>query len=50
MPLPGTPFRNAAPGSIDARTRTDLDRLKVYGHWKQQVQTARELASRRAAP
>jgi B12-binding domain/radical SAM domain protein len=47
MPLPGTPFRAAAPGDIDAKTTVELDRLKVYGHWKHQIATARELAGRR---
>lgn len=51
MPLPGTPFRDAAPGTIDDATRADLDRLaseqRLYGHWKAQLRTARELARRR---
>jgi radical SAM superfamily enzyme YgiQ (UPF0313 family) len=49
MPLPGTPFRDAPPGDLDAKTRTELDRLKVYGHWKQQVAVARALAAQSAS-
>jgi B12-binding domain/radical SAM domain protein len=53
MPLPGTPFRNAPPGSVDDETRVALDRLagqqRLYGHWKAQIRTARELARRRDA-
>lgn len=53
MPLPGTPFRNAAPGTVDDATRERLDRLasqrQLYGQWKVQVQTAKEIADRRDA-
>ncbi|MEW5739176.1 MAG: TIGR04013 family B12-binding domain/radical SAM domain-containing protein [Myxococcota bacterium] len=53
MPLPGTPFRDAPPGNVDDETRADLDRLaseqRLYGHWKAQLRTARELARRRDA-
>jgi len=53
MPLPGTPFRDAPPGSVDDETRVELDRLasdqRLYGHWKAQLRTARELARRRDA-
>jgi len=53
MPLPGTPYRDAAPGQVDDETREELDRLasqrQLYGHWKQQELTARELAARRDA-
>lgn len=51
MPLPGTPFRNAAPGQVDGPTRLALERLAsrgmLYGHWKAQQKTAAELAERR---
>ncbi|OJH42638.1 TIGR04013 family B12-binding domain/radical SAM domain-containing protein [Cystobacter ferrugineus] len=51
MPLPGTPYRDAPPGSVDDETRRELDRLasqgRLYGHWKQQVRLANGIASRR---
>jgi B12-binding domain/radical SAM domain protein len=51
MPLPGTPFRNAPPGAIDASTEARLSALegagRLYGQWKRQMSTARELAERR---
>lgn len=51
LPLPGTPFRDAAPGAVDAETTRELDRLasqgKLYGGWKRQVTLARELRDRR---
>lgn len=51
MPLPGTPYRDAAPGSVDDETRRELDRLasqgRLYGHWKQQVKLASGIAERR---
>jgi B12-binding domain/radical SAM domain protein len=51
LPLPGTPFRDAAPGMVDAETTRELDRLaargKLYGGWKRQVTLARELRDRR---
>ena len=51
LPLPGTPFRDAAPGSVDPETVRRLDRLaargKLYGGWKRQVTLARELSERR---
>lgn len=51
MPLPGTPLRRAAAGSIDARTRARLDALqgsgRVYGSWRQQEGVARDLVARR---
>jgi B12-binding domain/radical SAM domain protein len=49
MPLPGTPFRAMAPGDIDEKTKTELDRLRVYGHWEQQIDIARDLAARRSS-
>ncbi len=51
MPLPGTPFKNAPPGRVDARTRRELERLastgRMYGQWKRQAEVAAELARRR---
>lgn len=51
MPLPGTPFRDAPPGSVDEETRVELERLasqgRLYGHWKQQIAVARGIAERR---
>ncbi|HEY8206967.1 MAG TPA: TIGR04013 family B12-binding domain/radical SAM domain-containing protein [Myxococcaceae bacterium] len=51
LPLPGTPFRDAAPGSVDPETTRELDRLaargQLYGGWKRQVTLARELSERR---
>ena len=51
MPLPGTPYRDAPPGAVDDDTRRELDRLasqgRLYGHWKQQVQLAQGIATRR---
>ncbi len=51
MPLPGTPYRDAPPGSVDDETRRELDRLasqgRLYGHWKQQAKLANGIAQRR---
>lgn len=51
MPLPGTPFRDAAPGQVDDATREELDRLAsqklLYGQWKLQERVAAQLAERR---
>ena len=51
MPLPGTPFRDAAPGDVPEDAKTKLDTLasqgRLYGHWRAQIATARELAERR---
>ncbi|MBL8912180.1 MAG: TIGR04013 family B12-binding domain/radical SAM domain-containing protein [Archangium sp.] len=51
MPLPGTPFRDAAPGQVDDETREELDRLAsqklLYGQWKLQERVAAEMAERR---
>ncbi len=48
LPLPGTPFRNAPPGTIQRLAMQKLKRLesrgKLYGQWKQQVTIARNLA------
>ncbi len=53
MPLPGTPFRDAPPGSVDEATRTELDRLasqqKLFGQWKVQLKLAADIAQRRDA-
>jgi len=53
MPLPGTPFRDAPPGSVDEATRLELERLasegRLYGHWKQQIDVARGIAERRVS-
>lgn len=47
MPLPGTPFRGAAPGRVDDATRLDLERLAgrgaLYGQWKAQEDRAARL-------
>ncbi|MFP2896255.1 TIGR04013 family B12-binding domain/radical SAM domain-containing protein [Corallococcus sp. 4LFB] len=51
MPLPGTPYRDAAPGRLDARTRQRLDFLasqgRLYGHWRAQGVLAEAIAARR---
>ncbi len=51
MPLPGTPFRDAAPGKIEEPTRVELERLaskqQLYGQWKLQERLAMQLAGRR---
>ena len=50
MPLPGTPFRDQAPGDIDKFTQHQLLKLtsqgKAFGTWQQQIETARQLARR----
>jgi len=55
MPLPGTPFRKAAPGMLTDEVRRRLRNLaskgQLYGQWEQQEVTARELAEvRRPGP
>ncbi|MCK5942081.1 MAG: TIGR04013 family B12-binding domain/radical SAM domain-containing protein [Planctomycetes bacterium] len=49
MPLPGTPFRRAAPGALTPEVRARLKRLaskgSLYGQWEQQERTAREIAA-----
>ncbi|QSQ22965.1 TIGR04013 family B12-binding domain/radical SAM domain-containing protein [Pyxidicoccus parkwayensis] len=51
MPLPGTPFRDAPAGHVDAETQRKLDRLasqgRLYGHWKHQAVLAEGIVSRR---
>jgi radical SAM superfamily enzyme YgiQ (UPF0313 family) len=53
MPLPGTPFRDQAPGFLDALTRRELGRLasqgKAYGEWQGQMDVAARLAALRAS-
>lgn len=48
LPLPGTPFRRAAPGALSQATRARLQRLasggRLYGQWEQQAELARQLA------
>ncbi|WP_455205160.1 TIGR04013 family B12-binding domain/radical SAM domain-containing protein [Kaarinaea lacus] len=52
MPLPGTPFRQQAPGHIDTLTQQQLVTLtshgKAYGKWRQQMDIAKQLAGLRA--
>jgi B12-binding domain/radical SAM domain protein len=47
LPLPGTPWRDRAPGAVDAVTRALLDRLasrgRAYGQWRRQVELAERL-------
>jgi B12-binding domain/radical SAM domain protein len=49
LPLPGTPFRKAAPGTLTPALRQRLRALasqgRLYGQWEQQERTARELAA-----
>ncbi|MBL8728226.1 MAG: TIGR04013 family B12-binding domain/radical SAM domain-containing protein [Planctomycetes bacterium] len=51
LPLPGTPFRKAAPGVLTPAMRQRLlamaSKGQLYGQWQQQEVTARELAERR---
>lgn len=53
MPLPGTPFRKAAAGAVDADTRERLESFEGAGHlfgaWRKQAEIALELEQRRAA-
>ena len=53
LPLPGTPFRKAAPGALTADVRRRLKQLaskgQLYGQWEQQEATARAMAGGRAA-
>ncbi|MFI6324596.1 TIGR04013 family B12-binding domain/radical SAM domain-containing protein [Nonomuraea sp. NPDC050556] len=48
MPLPGTPWRDAAPAFIPLETMRDLDRLAqrgdAYGHWRKQAEHSARLA------
>lgn len=51
LPLPGTPLRDAAPGTLDPRTSLDLERLAsqqlAYGQWRRQEQVASRLVQLR---
>ena len=51
LPLPGTPFRRAAPGALTPAVRLRLRQLaskgQLYGQWEQQEATARDLAAAR---
>jgi B12-binding domain/radical SAM domain protein len=51
MPLPGTPWRDAAPGEVSAAARARLARLtgtrRLYGEWERQAALARDLAAAR---
>ncbi|MGE3173664.1 MAG: TIGR04013 family B12-binding domain/radical SAM domain-containing protein [Planctomycetota bacterium] len=53
LPLPGTPFRRAAPGALDPALRRRLLQLAskgaAYGQWQQQEAVAQDLARLRAA-
>lgn len=52
LPLPGTPFRRAAPGAITEvvrrRLRAMASKGSLYGQWEQQEATASSLARPRA--
>ena len=49
MPLPGTPFRRAAPGALTPEVRLRLKNLaskgSLYGQWEQQEQVAQQIAA-----
>ncbi len=51
LPLPGTPFRRAAPGALSPQLRQRLLQLAskgaVYGQWEQQEAVGREMAALR---
>ncbi len=48
MPLAGTPWANALPGSLDEKTHTLLEHLtgkgQHFGQWRKQQSTARAIA------
>ena len=52
MPLPGTPFRKEAAGTVAPRTRERLESFEGAGHlfgaWRKQAEIALELERRRA--
>lgn len=52
IPLPGTPFRRAAPGALTPEVRLRLrnmaSRGALYGQWEQQERTAQAIAADRA--
>lgn len=49
MPLPGTPWRDAPPGTVAPDTISEIDRLSrqgaLYGHWQKQRDHATRLAA-----
>jgi B12-binding domain/radical SAM domain protein len=51
LPLPGTPYRSAAPGAVSDAVRLDLERLAargaLYGQWARQERLAVTLAASR---
>jgi len=51
MPLPGTPLRDGAAGSLDDAVRARLDRLAssgaLYGSWRRQEEVAAQLVALR---
>lgn len=51
MPLPGTPWKDEAPGAIDEATRAGLAAMvgagSAYGQWERQAAVARELVAAR---
>lgn len=53
LPLPGTAWRRAAPGEVDAATRALLDRLAsrgaAYGQWRRQERLAAALSRARCS-
>ncbi|HEX5054314.1 MAG TPA: TIGR04013 family B12-binding domain/radical SAM domain-containing protein [Planctomycetota bacterium] len=53
LPLPGTPFRKAAPGvltpELRRRLRTMASTGRLYGQWEQQEVVARQMADARRA-
>jgi radical SAM superfamily enzyme YgiQ (UPF0313 family) len=54
LPLPGTPYRSAAPGTVSDAVRLDLERLAargaLYGQWARQERVAVTLARPQARP
>jgi B12-binding domain/radical SAM domain protein len=55
LPLPGTPWKGAPPGTPDERSARLLERLasrgRAFGQWKHQTETAQRLAAlREVAP
>jgi len=52
MPLPGTPFRREAAGSVAEPTRKRIESFEgsgaLFGQWRRQETIARELAERRS--
>lgn len=54
MPLPGTPFREEAAGSIDKEVKQQIVELtsrgKAYGRWNNQLSIAKELENLRRSP